>query len=234
MRGCAAMTGETPVLRTMSTPRPTYDARIATPRAAAYDQLLEQLETLPGIGRRSAERIAVHLLRQPETQAVALGESISRFVKDLKSCSVCGHVAEVDPCPICSDPKRDAGLVLVVEQPSDVISIEQSGAYRGRYHVLMGRFAPLEAMGPGDLNIASLERRVRQGLDDARPDDPPIREVVLGTQPTLEGDGTAMLLAQRLEPLGVTVTRLARGLPTGVSLQSVSKAVLSHAIQDRA
>ena len=199
---------------------------------SAYDRLLDELEKLPGIGRRSAERIAFHLLRRSADDAVALSEAVTRFRTNLKVCSVCGHVTESDPCPICADDKRDASTLLVVEQPSDVVAIEQAGAYRGRYHVLMGRLSPMEAIGAGELNIAGLIQRVKAGRDDD-PDHSPIREVILGTNPTLEGDGTALYLAEALQKLGVKVTRLARGMPVGSSLQTVSKAVLSDAIQAR-
>lgn len=195
---------------------------------SAYDNLLDELERLPGIGRRSAERIAFHLLRQPSDASVHLAQALTRFRTDLKVCTICGHVTESNPCPICTDRKREAGTLLVVEQPSDVVAIEQAGAYRGRYHVLMGRIAPMEAIGTGELNIKALLDRVKKADgDDA------ITEVILGTNPTLEGDGTALYLAETLANLGVRVTRLARGMPVGSSLQTVSKAVLSDAIQAR-
>lgn len=195
---------------------------------SAYDNLLDELEKLPGIGRRSAERIAFHLLRQPADSSVHLAEALTRFRTNLKVCNTCGHVTEADPCPICADPKRDAATLLVVEQPSDVVAIEQAGAYKGRYHVLMGRLSPMEGLGAGELNITGLLDRVK----NATPDDP-ITEVILGTNPTLEGDGTALYLSETLTKLGVRVTRLARGMPVGSSLQTVSKAVLSDAIQAR-
>ena len=154
---------------------------------SAYDLLLDELEKLPGIGRRSAERIAFHLLRQPSSDAVALSGALTRFRTNLKVCSVCGHVTESDPCPICADPKRDASVVLVVEQPSDVVAIEQAGAYRGLYHVLMGRLSPMEGIAAGELNISGLLERVRADASS-------IQEVILGTNPTLEGDGTALYL----------------------------------------
>lgn len=200
------------------------------PTPSAYDQLLDQLEKLPGIGRRSAERIAFHLLRQPADSSVALARALEAFRTNLRVCRVCGHVTESDPCPICMDPKRDGSVVLVVEQPSDVFAIEQAGSYRGRYHVLMGRLAPMEAIGPGDLNIQPLLDRIESQRDE---EGDTIREVILGTNPTLEGDGTALYLADALAKLGVSVTRLARGMPTGSSLQGVSKAVLSDAVQAR-
>lgn len=199
---------------------------------SAYDNLLDQLEKLPGIGRRSAERIAFDLLRKPAEDAIHLAKALERFRTNLKVCKICGHVTESDPCAICSDAKRDTATVLVVEQPSDIVAIEQAGAYRGRYHVLMGRLSPMEAIDPGELSIQHLLDRVREG-QQASKNAPPIHEVILGTNPTLEGDGTALYLGEALAKLGVKVTRLARGMPVGSSLQTVSKAVLSDAIQAR-
>lgn len=199
---------------------------------SAYDNLLDELEKLPGVGRRSAERIAFHLLRQPADSSVHLADALTRFRTNLKVCSTCGHVTETDPCPICADPKRDASTLLVVEQPSDVVAIEQAGAYKGRYHVLMGRLSPMEGIAVGELNIAGLLDRIKDGLT-GKPNTDAINEVILGTNPTLEGDGTALYLAETLTQLGVKVTRLARGMPVGSSLQTVSKAVLSDAIQAR-
>ncbi|MEX0654141.1 MAG: recombination mediator RecR [Phycisphaeraceae bacterium] len=192
--------------------------------ASAFDRLIGRLTRLPGIGKRSAERIAFYLLQTPAEEAVDLAEAIRQFKTDLKVCSICGHVSESDPCPICSDPEREQGLVLVVEQPSDVVSLEQTGMYRGVYHVLMGRLSPLEGIGPGELNVQRLLERAEAGQ---------VREAILGTNPTLEGDGTAMYLADQLRAMGVQVTRLARGLPTGSTLGGVSKAVLAEAIQAR-
>lgn len=191
---------------------------------SAYARLLEELEKLPGVGSRSAQRIAFHLLKGSQEDAAALADAVRGFKSDLKVCSECGNVTETDPCPICADPQRDAATVLVVEQPTDIAALEQTGAFRGRYHVLMGRMAAMEGVGPGELNVQRLVDRVRAGT---------IREVVLGTNPTLEGDGTALMLQDQLQELGVRVTRLARGLPTGASLDGVSKAVLSDAIQGR-
>ena len=199
-------------------------------KPSAYDRLLDHLEKLPGIGKRSAERIAFHLLRQPEADTLGLADAVRAFRDNLKVCSITGHVSESDPCAIATDPARDHATVLVVEQPSDVVAMEQTGAYRGSYHVLMGRLAPLEAVHPGQLNIDRLLERVTDGQSDRGPE---ILEVILGTNPTLEGDGTALYLADKLSALGIKVTRLARGLPTGSNLQNVSKAVLSDAVQGR-
>ncbi|MEM1098496.1 MAG: recombination mediator RecR [Planctomycetota bacterium] len=202
-------------------------------KPAAYDRLLEQLETLPGVGKRSAERIAFFLLKQPASETLALADAIRAFREALVVCSVTGMVSEADPCWIVTDEKRDHGTVLVVEQPTDVLSLEQSGAYRGSYHVLMGRLSPLDAVGPGDLNIDGLLRRIELGRDAGEPDWPEVREVILGTNPTLEGDGTALYLADKIAATGVAVTRLARGIPVGQTLQTVSKAVLSDAVKGR-
>lgn len=194
------------------------------PRSSAFDRLTRELSRLPGLGKRSAERIAFHLLKAPSEQVEALADALRDFKRQVRICAVCGHASESDPCPICNDPERDRTLVLVVEQPADVASIEQTGMYRGVYHVLMGRLEPLADIGPGELNVQGLIDRVKQGA---------IREVILGMNPTLEGDGTAMYLTDRLTALGVKVTRLARGLPTGTHLSHLSKAVLADALHGR-
>lgn len=194
----------------------------------AMTRLIEQLRKLPGIGTRSAQRIAFHLLKAPADDAAQLADAIARFKADQKVCAVCGNVSETDPCPVCADPRRDQSRVLVVEQPLDVASLEATGQFNGVYHVLMGRLAPLEAVGPGELNIKSLLARIRNA-----PSENPIREVILATSPTMEGDGAAMHLAELLRKLNVKVTRLARGLPTGSSLETVSKAVLADALSER-
>jgi recombination protein RecR len=191
---------------------------------SAFERLTDRFARLPGIGRRSAQRIAFYLLKVSAEEAEALAEAITAFKREQKVCGECGNVTESDPCAICADADRDGGQVLVVEQPSDVASLEQTGVYGGVYHVLMGRLAPLEGVGPGELNIEGLVARVRGGG---------VREVILGTNPTLEGDGTALYLAEQLGAMGVEVTRLARGVPTGSLLAGASKAVLSDAIQSR-
>ena len=155
---------------------------------------------------------------------MALADAIRDLKKNVHHCSVCFNLTESDPCGICSDPRRDNGIILVVEQPSDVLTLETTGMYHGRYHVLMGRLAPLDGVGPSELNIEALIGRVRSIS---------VREVILATNPTLEGDGTALYLAQELSLNGSKVTRLARGLPTGSSLEMASKAVLADAIDGR-
>lgn len=192
--------------------------------SSAFDRVVRELSRLPGIGKRSGERLAFALLKQPTEEAMALADAIRDLKQKVRHCSRCFNLTESDPCPICADPQRDHTTILVVEQPSDIVTLETTGAHRGLYHVLMGRLAPLEGVGPGELNIQPLLERVRGSQ---------IREVILGTNPTLEGDGTALYLADALEKLGVKVTRLARGLPTGASLDVLSKAVLADAIHGR-
>lgn len=193
-------------------------------QTTAMERLVHCLSRLPGLGKRSAERMAFHLVKQSEEDVLELAAAMRDLKRTVKHCSTCFNLTEADPCPICGHHERDHSLVMVVEQPNDVAAIETVGAYRGVYHVLMGRLSPLDGVGPGEINTQSLLDRVAEGS---------IREVILGTNPTLEGDGTAMYLAGRLVDLGVRVTRLARGIPTGANLQMASKAVLSDAIQGR-
>jgi recombination protein RecR len=186
---------------------------------------------MPGIGRRSAERLAFHLLKADEPKAMALARAIADVKRAVKHCSVCSNLTDADPCPICEDARRDRSCVLVVEQPKDLIALEQTGMYRGLYHVLMGRLSPLDGIGPGELTVAELMARL-----DAPAENPGavrIEEVILGLNPTLEGDGTGLYLAEEVRKRGVRVSRLARGLPTGAQLEYVSKAVLADAIEGR-
>ena len=188
------------------------------------DRVVEQFARLPGIGRRSAQRLAFFLLKAPKREAEDLAAAILGLARNVRHCEACFNLCESQRCSVCTDPQRDQGLVLVVEQPSDVATMEATGLYRGVYHVLMGRLSALDGVGPGELNVAALLRRVDGGS---------IREVILGTNPTLEGDGTALYLGQELAKKGVKVSRLARGLPTGTNLEQVSKAVLADALAGR-
>lgn len=192
--------------------------------ANAMTRLVEQLSRLPGIGKRSAERLAFHLLKAPVDEADALAQAISDLKRKVHHCAVCFNLCEDDLCDLCSDPKRDQTKVLVVEQPADVVTFETTGLYHGVYHVLMGRLSALDGIGPGELNVDALLARCRGGK---------VAEVILGTNPTLEGDGTALYLSEALTAAGVAVSRLARGLPTGAHLEQVSKAVLADAIEGR-
>src|SRR2546421_3425572 len=187
--------------------------------------LMSQLSRLPGIGVRSAERIAFHLLKQKPEEAIKLADAIREVKTRIKHCSVCYNLTEQDPCDICADPSRDSSVVCVVEQPKDLLALEATGLHRGVYHVLLGRIAPLEGMEPGDLTIDGLMKRLASGA---------VREVIMGTNPTMEGDGTALFLQSLIGQYpGVQVTRLARGLPTGSSIEFANRNILADAISGR-
>jgi recombination protein RecR len=197
---------------------------------ASYTQsiqnLMTQLSHLPGIGVRSAERIAFHLLKQKPEEAMKLADAIRDVKTRIKHCSVCYNLTEADPCNICSDPSRDQSLVCIVEQPKDLLALEAAGLYRGVYHVLLGRIAPLEGIDPPDLTIDALIARLQQGT---------IQEVIMGTNPNLEGDGTALHIQNEISEKtpDVKVTRLARGLPTGSSIEFANRNMLAEAISGR-
>jgi recombination protein RecR len=197
----------------------------------AVDRLIDEFASLPGIGRRSAERLAFHMLRSPKERAMALADAIREVKTSVQHCDVCWNLSDGKLCRICADAERDRHTVLVVEQPKDLIAIEQTGLYKGLYHVLMGRLSPLEGIGPEELTIGALLKRVEDpslNLGGTR-----IREVVLGMNPTLEGDGTALHLLEELRSRGVAVSRLARGLPSGSQLEYANRAVLADAIMGR-
>jgi len=187
-------------------------------------RLMAELTRLPGIGPRSAERIAFHLLRAEQAEAMRLADAVREVKENLRHCSRCYNLTEQDPCPICGDARRDASLIVVVEQPKDVMLLEQTHLIQGVYHVLMGHIAPLESIEPADLTIDALIRRVRAGG---------VREVLLATNPTLEGDGTALYIHSVLKPLKVKVSRLARGLAVGSQVEYASRAMLEAAITGR-
>ena len=187
-------------------------------------RLMEQLARLPGIGPRSAERIAFHLLRVDPDEALALAKAIQDVKRNLRHCTKCFNLTDEDPCAICRNPRRDRSIVVVVEQPKDVMLLEQTGLIEGVYHVLMGRLAPLEHVAPEDITVDALVSRVEAGG---------VREVVLATSPTMEGDGTALFISDRLKPLGVVVSRLARGLAVGSQVEYASRAMLEAAITGR-
>lgn len=187
-------------------------------------RLKDQLQNLPGIGARSAERLAFHILREPREYAATLAQAILDVKDKLKHCGTCFNLTESDPCPICSDPRRDQGEVWVVEQPKDVMALEATGMIRGVYHVLLGHIAPLEGIEPDDLTIEALVKRARQGN---------IREVVLALNPTLEGDGTALHIQSLLAEAGISVTRPARGLAVGSQIEYASASMLESAIRGR-
>jgi recombination protein RecR len=192
--------------------------------ADPLSRLIERLTKLPGIGPRSAERLAFHLLKADKAESLELAEAIRDVKTRLTNCSVCYNLTEIDPCRICSDSRRDQAQIIVVEQPKDVVALEQTGLVRGVYHVLLGHIAPLEGIEPGDLTIEALKERVVKGG---------IKEVVLAMNPTVEGDGTALYIHSVLSGLGVKVSRPARGLPSGLQLEYAPKGVLGEAFSGR-
>ncbi len=192
------------------------------PRVVA--RLVEELVRLPGIGPKSASRLAYYLLRAPEEETRALAEALLEMKQRIRFCSKCFNLTETEPCPICADEGRDRSRICVVEEPLDVIALERTGRYRGLYHVLHGAISPVEGIGPEDLRIGELLIRVRIQ---------PVEEVILATNPNLEGDATAMYLSQQLIPMGVRVTRLAHGLPMGGDLEYADEITLSRALEGR-
>lgn len=192
----------------------------------SIQNLMNELARLPGIGMRSAERIAFHLLKENPQEAMKLADAIRDVKTRIRHCSVCFNLTEQDPCAICSDPSRDQAVVCVVEQPKDLLALETTGLYRGVYHVLLGRISPLEDVEPGDLTIEPLIHRLESGE---------IHEVIMGTNPTMEGDGTALyiqsLVCSRFP--NVQLTRLARGLPAGSNIEYANRNILADAISGR-
>jgi recombination protein RecR len=201
------------------------------PYPPAVDRLIEAFADLPGIGRRTAERLAFHVLKSPDAEAMNLAKAIEAMKTSVKHCSICFNLTETDPCPICADASRRRGVVLVVEQPRDLIAIEKTGMYDGVYHVLLGQIDPLEGVGPAELTVDALARRMEHASANCGGE--ALQEIVLGLSPTLEGDGTGLHIAELARSRGVRVARLARGLPTGSQLEYASKAVLADAIRGR-
>lgn len=198
--------------------------------SAAVKNLLELFGQLPGIGARSAERIVFHILKGNREEAVKLAEAIVAVKDQVRHCSVCYHLTEVDPCDICRNPQRDQGVICVVEQPKDVYQIETTGAYSGVYHVLLGRLSPLDGIGSDALTIDALLKRVHErDVNGALL----VREVILATNPTMDGDATALLIQERLGDSGVILTRLARGLPPGAQIEHSNRAILHDALTGR-
>lgn len=181
---------------------------------------------MPGIGEKSATRLAFHLLRSPKQQSRDLAQALVDVTEKIRLCSVCLTMTEVDPCPTCTDGRRQADVICVVATPSDQVAIDRGGHFRGRFHILHGLLSPLEGIGPDDLRIAELVRRVGA--------DPPVSEVILATSPSVEGESTAMYLARLLKPLGVKVSRIATGLPVGGELEYSDQATIARAMANRA
>jgi recombination protein RecR len=193
-------------------------------RADPLGELVTALQRLPGIGARSAQRLAFHVLKTPREEIDALIEAM-RVVKDrVTYCSICGNLTEVDPCSYCTGTDRDARIICVVEQPENVSSVERARGFRGRYHVLMGTISPLEGIGPDELKIKGLLARVAEGG---------VEEIILATNPNVEGEATALYLAKLLKPLGVRVTRIAMGVPVGSDLDYTDEFTMSKAMEGR-
>lgn len=187
-------------------------------------RLVEEFSRLPGIGPKTASRLTYFLLRQPEEQARSLAEALVEMKARTRFCSTCFNITEDDPCPLCRDEKRQTGAICVVEEPLDVLALERTREYKGRYHVLHGAISPVDDIGPDDLRIRELIARAK---------DLNIREIILATNPSLEGEATAMYLQKQLAPLDVKVTRLARGLPVGGDLEYADETTLTRALQGR-
>ena len=188
--------------------------------------LIEQLASLPGIGARSAERIAFHLLKQKPQDALKLADAIRDVKTRIRHCSICFNLTEADPCNICADASRDHSVVCIVEQPKDLLALESTGLYKGVYHVLLGRIAPLDDVHPEDVTIEPLMQRLASG---------DIRELIMGTNPNLEGDGTALHIQSEVAARfpNVQITRLARGLPAGSNIEYANRNILADAISGR-
>jgi recombination protein RecR len=192
--------------------------------AAPVARLIEELHRLPGIGPKSAQRLAYHILRSTRDEAQALAEAILEVKEKIKLCSICQNTTDVDPCLTCTDEARDRSVICVVEEPLDILAIERTRGHRGLYHVLHGSISPMEGIGPEQLKIRELLERLRDGT---------VTEVIMATNPNLEGEATTMYVSRLLQPLGVRVTRLARGLPMGGDLEYADDLTLARALENR-
>ena len=189
----------------------------------ALQELIDEFGRLPGIGRKSAQRLALHILKRPREDAVRMAKAIVSVKDRIRYCSVCWNITEQDPCPICASAKRDRGTICVVEEPSDVLALEKTHEFRGLYHVLGGALSPLDGIGPEDLKARELLERIT----------PEIREVILAMNPNVEGEATTIYLTRLLKPLGVHLSRIARGIPMGGDLEFADEATLSRALEGR-
>jgi len=187
-------------------------------------RLIEALQRLPGIGPKTAQRLAFFLLKQPAEEVTGLAEALGQLKTLIVHCSACFNVTQEDPCRICSDPRRDARALCVVEEPNDLLAIERTGEFRGRYHVLLGALSPLDGIGPEDLKVRELLHRLERES---------VEEIILATNPSVEGEATALYLAKLLRPFAVRITRIARGLPVGGDLEYADEVTLSKAIEGR-
>ena len=189
----------------------------------ALQQLIEQFAGLPGIGRKTAQRLALHILKQPREEVVQMARALVNVKDRIRYCSLCWNITEVDPCPICASQKRERGTICVVEEPNDVMAVEKTNEFRGLYHVLGGSLSPLDGIGPVDLKIRELLQRVTDEVS----------EIILALNPNVEGEATTIYLTRLLKPLGVRISRIARGLPVGGDLEFADEATLSRALEGR-
>lgn len=194
-------------------------------------RLVQQLAKLPGIGEKTAARLAFHILRASVEDAAALAAAIGEVRQKIRFCSICCDLTEADPCAICRDQRRDGSLVCVVAQPQDLVAIERAGGYRGRYHVLHGVLSPLDGVGPDDLRVTELLRRCAGTVADTGTE--AVTEVIMATSPSVEGEATAVYLAKLLRPLGVRASRIATGVPMGGELEYADQVTLARAIDGR-
>jgi recombination protein RecR len=194
------------------------------PAAEPVSRLIEELGKLPGIGPKSAARLTYYLLRIPEAEARALAEAIIAVKEKTVLCSSCQNITDSNPCAVCASKERDHSIICVVKEPLDIMALERTGQYRGLYHVLHGVLSPMDGIGPDDLKIKELLQRLKAGS---------VSEVILATNPNLEGEATAMYLQRLLSPFGVRLTRLARGLPVGGDLEYADEVTLTHALEGR-
>lgn len=192
--------------------------------AESVEQLTEQFAQLPGIGRRTAHRLALYVVKMTREEVVTLAKALVNVKDKVRYCSLCSNITESDPCLICSNTKRDRSLICVVEQPTDVLALERTNEFKGLYHVLGGALSPLDGVGPEDLRIKELLQRLSNAIVD---------EVILALNPNVEGEATTLYLSKLLKPLGMKVTRIARGLPVGTDLEFADEATLSRALEGR-
>ncbi len=197
---------------------------MATPHAQPIARLIEELTRLPGVGAKTASRLAMHILRSSREAAENLARAILEVKEKIRLCSLCFNLTDQDPCRICQDPRRDGEVICVVSGPEDLMALEKSGSFRGLYHVLHGVLSPLEGVGPKDLRIGELLSRLQGGK---------VKEVILATNPSVEGEATAQYLSQIIKPLGLRVTRIARGVPMGGDLQYIDQVTLSKSLENR-
>jgi len=198
--------------------------RSFVPTTEAVARLIEELNKLPGVGPKSAQRLAYHILRAPEEQTKDLAEAILSVKQKTRLCSICFNVTESDPCRICGNDHRDRTQICIVEQPQDILALEHTGVYKGLYHVLHGAISPTEGVGADDIRVRELMNRLQDGT---------VSEVILATNTNLEGEQTALYLSKAISPLGIRVTRLARGLPFGTELEYADDVTLTHALEGR-